>query len=459
MVSPSIPTASGPPPVPGFAPGTGRERPAHQPRRIECPSCGQGLELRDEHSRLVICRACGRHLELSQAEARVLSKRAGGGPGSCFQLSLGDRFRYRGVPYEVIGRLRYDEEEVFAPTCQYLLFHPRRGTLWLSEYMGHWDVSHTSRVMPESDPRELKKGDWLRTHDDHEWLLAGKGTYQLGWVDGALPWLARVGNQVDYAELVAADGSGETYEVEHTRTRGSAGGGREMETARGRLLTLDEVREATDRQIMSPSGPRENVLDVSTDYRQMKRVAIVFLLVNLVLLIFFAGKGREVLQQKFTAEELTGEVLSEPFELESSALYYELRAPLQNAWMAVDLALVLDVHGDSEVVRVTQDNISYYSGRSEGESWSEGSKRSTNHLAVDQPGTYRLLLRAVSGSGDQPSSTVSELPLEVKVLDGAHPARWLVLSNLLVLVSLIVVAARHHQWRTADDEDWDEDGD
>jgi hypothetical protein len=397
---------------------------------------------------------------VSQAEARVLSKRAGSGPGSCFQLSLGDRFRYRGVPYEVIGRLRCDEEEVLAPTCQYLLFHPRRGTLWLSEYRGHWDISHTSRVMPETEPRELKKGDRLRTHDDNEWLLAGKGTYQLGWVDGALPWLARVGDQVDYAELVAADGSGETYEVERTRTGGTSGG-QEMETARGRLLTLDEVREATNREIMDPSGPRENVLDVTDDYRQMKRVAIVVLLINLVLLIFFVNQGRKVLDQEFTAEELTSEVLSKPFELGSGSniVQYRLRAPVQNAWMAVDLALVLDVHGDSEVVRVTEEDISYYSGRSGGESWSEGSKGSSGYLTVDQPGTYRLLLRAVSGSGDQPSSTVSALPLRVRVLEGAHPAWWLMLSCLVSLVALIVVLAQQHKWRTADDEDWDDDDD
>ncbi|MEM1182710.1 MAG: DUF4178 domain-containing protein, partial [Acidobacteriota bacterium] len=350
---------------------------------------------------------------------------------------------------EVIGRLRYDELEEPEPTCQYLLYNPRRGTLWLSEYDGHWDLSHTSRVMPGADPRPLKKGDKLTAYDGSTWLLGGKGTYRLTWVDGALPWEAKLNDTIDYAELVAADGSGETYEVEYPSTG-------EMEIGRGQLLTVDQVRQATGKDLPSPSGPRENVKEITGAYRAMKKAAFLFLVANVFALIFASFFGRTVLDQEFTADQLTGEVLSEPFTVKKakSALKIRVRAPLDNAWMALDLGLVRD--GDvPTVVHITDQDISYYSGRDGGESWSEGSKSKSQYLMVAEPGTYRLLVRAVSGRGNEQSSTRSYVPLRVKVTAGVKRGIWFLLAAFASFIALIIVFAQHQTWRVADDEDDD----
>lgn len=441
------------PPSLGFSPGQGRPRPSYTPRKVGCPKCGDQLAIKDETSRLAVCPACGSHIELSLAKAKVLrSASASTGLAEVFQLRIGDRFTYRKVRYEVIGRLRLDEPETLDPTCNYLLFHPRHGPRWLSEYAGHWDLSETSRVMPRTDPRELSKGQSLRTHDGASWLLAGRGTYQITWVDGALPWVAEVGDRIEYAELVAADGSGETYEVEYPQT-----GGQEIETGRGSLLTVAQVRRATDTPIATPAGPRENVFEITKTFGSMRNAAVLFMLVNLVLLVAFAMQGRQVLDQTFSSQTLAGEVLSDPFPLAAgSAVKVKLHAPLDNAWMAVDLGLVRD---DTEpaVVHVTDSDLEYYSGREGGESWSEGSKSSRLHLRVDEAGTYRLLVRAVSARGDTPTSTTSHVRLRVRVYAGVKRAVWMVLALLASTVALVMVFAHHLQWSTADDEDEDDD--
>lgn len=440
-----------PPPISSVAPGSGRARPQYQPRKIACPKCGDQLEIKDENGRMAVCPSCRSHIEITESDAKVLRQTSG--PPSLaqvFQLNIGDHFKYQKARFEVIGRLRYDELEEPHPTCQYLLYNPRRGTRWLSEYAGHWDISHTSRVMPGKDPRPLKKGDKLTSYDGTKWLLAGKGVYKLTYVDGALPWVAKMQDSIEYAELVAGDGSGETYEVEYPSTG-------ELEAGRGSLLTVDQVRQATGKDLSSPRGPRENIHDVTLAYGSMKKAALFFFVANLFLLIFFSTSGRTVLDQDFAAEELAGEVLSDPFEVrkEGSALKIRVHAPLDNAWVSVDLGLVRDGGAEPTVIHVTDQDMQYYSGREGGESWSEGSKSESQYLMVDEPGTYRLLVRAVSGRGTEEASNRSYVPLRIKVTAGAKRGVWLVLASLASFVIFIVVFVQHQKWRTADDEDDD----
>ena len=366
---------------------------------------------------------------------------------AAFVLDLGQSFKRAGGRYEVVGRLRYDEEESL-PTLLYLLYHPRRGSLWLSSYEGHWDLAQASRVLPDGDALGLQKGDRLRSHDGSTWLLAGKGTYRLTYVDGALPWVAEVGDRIDYAELVAADGSGETYEVEYP------GGGQELETGRGRLLSYEDVCRATGLELPRPPARRENLAGLSRDWRGMKWAAAIALMVSLVAFLFAAASGREVLDQRLPADELHTELLSEPFEVrrDGSVIKLILEAPLDNAWMSIDLGLVRDDGAEPRVVHVADRDLEYYHGVEGGERWSEGTRKKSQYLRLDSAGTYRLLVRAVSGSATARSSERSYVPLRVRVLDGARQPMWTFLAALFSLVALIIIAAQHHKWRTADDE-------
>ena len=94
------------------------------------------------------------------------------------------------------------------PTCMYLLFHPRRGPMWLSDYRGRFTLTRTTHVMPVESALDRKRGAVLQTHDKRKWVCQETGVYRLDYVDGALPWLARKGDVVAYAEFVDAPGKG-----------------------------------------------------------------------------------------------------------------------------------------------------------------------------------------------------------------------------------------------------------
>ncbi|MEM6796296.1 MAG: DUF4178 domain-containing protein [Acidobacteriota bacterium] len=467
MSGPGLPPPLPPPPegaparTPGFSPGSGRKRPVFEPRLINCPNCAAQLEVKDENSRLAVCGSCGSQLELSPAEIRVLAQANNLTPHEAgFALDLGDSFRYRKARYEVVARLRYDEEES-DPTLTYLLYNPRHGSLWLSEYQGHWDVSRTSRVMPEGNPVEKRKGDVVRTYDNRSWLLAGKGVYRLSFVDGALPYIARVGDLVQYAELEAADGSGETYGVQYPTSprmgAGRAAGLHEMEASRGHAVGHSEMLAATRKKLPAPAEERGSVAGIKSFYSFAWKAALLATFVNFFALILCLSSGREVLDQELPQDGLTGEVLSMPFEVESGGrvLRIDLRAPLQNAWMSIQYAVVKADGAEPLAIHVSDEDLSYYSGREGGESWSEGTRKKSQFVKVDEPGTYRLLVQARSGSGQ--TSEVSEHPLRVRVISGARRALWSGLTLAFCTGLLFIQVIQYQGWKASDEEDDEDD--
>lgn len=432
-----------------FAPGTGRARPAYRPRRAACPHCGAPLDIKDENSRMVVCASCGSHLQASagvtEVELRVLSQQATSQPHG-FSLEIGDSFVHDKARFEVIGRLALgDADEPHGEsTLQYLLFNPRRGSLWLSSYQGHWDLTETWRVLPVGEPRALRKGDSMKSHDGRSWLLVEQGTSVIRYVDGALPWVAELGDRSDYVELTSDDGSGELYEVEYRRG--------ELEVGRGRWLSVAQVRQATGKAIAKPQGRRENVAEVLNSYSWMMRIAGVALVINIVFALVTFSLGKQVLDQRLDTEALRGEVLTEPFEVASSGNVIDVsfKAPLDNAWMSIDWAVV---RGDDEVIHVDDGDLEYYHGVEGGESWSEGSRSSTTYLRIDDAGSYRLLVRAVSARGNAVEARPSQVPLRVQVIDGARPPWFAILALVISVLAFIMVAVLRHKWKSADEED------
>ena len=82
--------------------------------------------------------------------------------------------------------------------------------------------------------------------------------------------------------------------------------------------------------------------------------------------------GEVIHQQTLSADQLTQEATTSAFQItDPGLLRVELTAPLDNAWMALDVALI---EGDDTVSYVTDADLSYYHGTEGGESWSEGSR-------------------------------------------------------------------------------------
>lgn len=385
-------------------------RPVHEPIAARCESCGAPISIQDEKARLVVCGNCGARHELTGVLRDTLAF-LNDRPGRevRFDLQLGDAFRWKGARYEVVARLCWVEDgSMKYATRVYALYHPRRPLLYLDEYHGSWGLSGKTHVMPVGRWRDARPGATVRTHDGATWRLAEAVERHLAYVDGCLPWLAEVGDAVLAWEFIGAGGA--TYEVETTRS------GEELEFNRGQQLSPAELSRAGLSVRAKGSAVPQFVRK-----RQATMVALVgfFGLLGAGALSLAASlQGTDVLEETLTAAALSREVSSAPFTItEESLVRLTLSAPLDDAWMAVDYALL---SGDDEVVHVSDADLSYYSGVEGGESWSEGSKTSTTLLSGIVPGTYRLHLRALSNRGETEQASESMHPLRVELRQGAR---------------------------------------
>jgi hypothetical protein len=225
-----------------FALGTGRARPQHQARSLNCPQCGAGLTVQDEHSELIVCASCNTHVDLTGVEAAALTQPARASEWN-FSLSIGDKWLAEGFTYTVAARLAFVEDDS-NPTLNYLLFNPSRGSFWASEYKGQWAAFAPTRLMPQQSPFSLAEGGRLQTGDNRKWTKTSGGFLELAWVDGALPWQAQLGDRVEYAEFKGPNGA--LYEAQRTNN--------EIEYGEGRSLSLGDVDVALGRASAGGGG-------------------------------------------------------------------------------------------------------------------------------------------------------------------------------------------------------------
>ena len=423
----------------------GRERPAYKPKNIRCEGCGAGLSVKDERAELVVCEFCGSHLDVSATERKVVGRKTDRQP--FFPLKLGDSFRYRSARFEVLARLAFIEDgDAEEMTRTYLLYHPRRPSCWLGEYQGNYGLTETSHVMPQKDPFTVGRGGKLKTHDGREWVSEGRGTYELYYVDGALPWLAAVGDRSDYAEFAEADGTGRIYEAKRIENQ--------IEFGHGRRLDLEMVRRATRKPdlgtTLKPVATEDTAL-VRRRYVQVMLAAALALVINALAALFCSMLGTEVLQEKFSAEELTEGVYSGSFPLagDGAAARITAHTGLSNAWMTLEAALVRE---DDMMVHNYESNIEYYHGRSGGESWTEGSRNKSVMVRIPDAGNYRLFVMAVSAKGNANRAQRALHGAHLTVTDGALPWSKFAVAAGISFFILIITFILYSKWKQEDED-------
>lgn len=428
-----------------FRLSSGRQRPAYQPQNIKCGSCGAGLTVKDEQSQMVVCDYCGNQLDVSKTELTVLGKGMANKP--YFPLELGDSFHHKATRFEVISRMAFIEDnDISEMTREYLLYNPRRGTMWLGEYGGHYSISYPAHVMPTKDPFAVGRGDVIKTHDGAQWVTEGKGTYELHYVDGALPWVAKIGDRVQYAEFAEKSGSDRRYEAQRI--------GSQIEYGLGRAMALESLRRATRKPELgkeTATKPIEDTAKKRKAYLLIMAVALVAAVINGLLSYYCHRSGTVVLTQSFVPQQLTQGVMTLPFRIHGNgkATRISVSAPLSNAWMALEAAIV---RADGMAVHTYEHNIEYYHGRSGGENWSEGSRSGSLLVKIPDPGSYSLFVQAVSAHGNTARATKALHGLRVEVRDRALPGGKFAFAGGLCLAIFMLTAFLYAKWKEDDEE-------
>lgn len=418
--------------------GPGRARPPFEPKLIRCSVCGAQLSTLDERTEQIVCPSCDSQLHVTGVQQRVLGK---SNKHVSFALDLGDSFTWEDHRYEVMARIASIEDgDLTEMTRDYLLFSPRRGTLWLSEYAGQWSIARRSHVQPEESPFLVASGGSLTTYDGREWTCIEGGTYEVYYVDGALPYVCKVGDRSNYVDFT--DGERGQFSAETSKSAGFS----EVEYTVGQALRVSEVRDATGNldirgeQLIARSGP--TAISQALSFLMLAAAAFA-LLVNIGLMVFAEGSGSVVYSTTIDPSSLTQEVETGSFTIDGpTGVQIQLSAPgLDQAWMSVNVGLVKkgSMAEQDVVVHVQDGEMSRYSGYEGGEYWAEGSRSTrTNVFWVKEPGTYALIVQGVSGLGNSETASRAEHGVQLAVLQGALSSMAAMLGAIASVLGLVV---------------------
>jgi hypothetical protein len=444
----------------------GRVRPKLVPRTVTCPSCGGTITQRSEATRLVVCRYCTAHLALGDVEAEVLTT---GHDRRALEYPIDHVFVWDGVRYVVAARMVFTQEDdgEASETVEYLLWSPRRGSLYLDHDDGRWLLSRMVHVMPYcQDAFSLGQGAQVNTYDGQRWTFEEAGTSRLTYIDGSLPWVARVGDTVAYATFGAAGDRHKGYEVE--RDHG------ETEFCLFRVVSRHELDAAAGKQAATGQQPAagkprdeetpapsldEGIAGIDSAAAtgrwllSMAGVALAFCFLNLGVAAYASSAAVQVLDRTIppgfkppppppppTVEKdepedppeppeppdnsppepeeipIVGgvELPTESFKLaKDTFLRIELSAPtLMNGWASADVAVV---QGDDDATHIMDAELTRYSDDDSDES----SISDTLDAWIDDPGSYHLLVRLLGARGT--SETGGDIPVPVRIRAWAMP--------------------------------------
>lgn len=381
--------------------------------RVTCPSCATAFELlAGDRVEMAVCPSCANQIDLRGATPALLGHLVRENrPSLPFQL--GQKGRLRGSPWVITGHIRFESRDEWGTyfSDELLLHNEDEGYRWLILEDSHFSLAQEAHGPGPDIPSGLKSrfkfdGRIFRTF---EW----RQTQKVVWVDGQLPYVAKVGEEIEYSDAVCPP-----FMLSQERTE------RESEYFLAEYVPASEVSQgfgiedlSVHQHTVAPNQPYA----ISPLRASLKRVMGIAALVNL-LIVLWAFSG--TVTREFSAEARSpsgDEFLSEPFELDDAGTVHSLEfsAPVNNSWIYVEAALLNE---SNEVVAEFGAPIEYYYGVDGGESWSEGSTRYTDYFVIDRPGAYRLLTRAEAPPGQTPS-------FEMSVSSGVRLARY----NLVLL--------------------------
>lgn len=408
---------------------------------IQCVVCGAGFTTPGQEEVVTaVCTSCGTQLELSETGLKAI----GQNPRNwTFPFAVGNKGKLEGETYEIVGRLVHDEGWG-EHTREYLLWSRKGGYRWLEEYEGNYVLMRPTQVGPS---KAIIDTSWPRSKVDvggQEWTCYERGETSLAFVDGALPWLAKIGDRSKYVDFIAPP---RMYSVEI--------GEAELERFVGEHVDSEEVYASfgkSDKHVPPLTVGPATPYYLTPALKAAMWVGWLFVLLNAGALAATLGGGSVLLDETLSKDEVAmGEWTSPAFGVPEGAnvLGLKVTTTLDNGWLALDTELLTGEGDAEEVVGVASAEVAYYHGYEGGESWSEGSRKKRKLFKAPPGGQYRIGLTI---EGDQ-SPLVT-----VQVTTGNRLTRYPLLMLILSLVVPGFLYMRHtaheqQRWGGDDDDD------
>ncbi len=355
-------------------------------RVFRCPSCGAPLQARSKDILAVGCASCGAVVDTADENYQVLSKALGNRDDKYVpRLPLGSKGKLEGKPVEVIGFLvkQSKVDGIAYDWREYLLAAEHGSYRWLTEYNGHWNIVDVLSNPPSSSgAMELNEVRWSGQSFKHFSTTAAAEVIQ---VAGEFTWRIRRGETNRVVDYVAPP---LMLSRESTAS--------DLSWSQGLYVAPAVIGDAfkLPTSLPEPIGVYANQPNPWDEtHRRVCRLFWKLALLAVLLQVFFVGvaSGKLLLRQELLfSPQLAGEsVVSREFEVRDKPRKLTVRntTTLDNNWIGLEMMLVNKASG---AAWPATRELSYYSGRDGGESWSEGSRDDEVVFRDVPPGTYYL---------------------------------------------------------------------
>ncbi|HZX31804.1 MAG TPA: DUF4178 domain-containing protein [Rhodocyclaceae bacterium] len=442
----------------GLREGMPIPEPTVEAQVFRCPSCGSPMSARSKDILAVGCASCGAVVDTGDQNYKLLSKAMGNSEDRYIpRLALGTKGVLEGKPVEVIGFLVKETkcDGIAYDWREYLLAGENGTYRWLTEYNGHWNVADVLSRHPNH------RGDSTPlNYDGAEYRhFSTSASAEVIQVAGEFTWRVRRGETNRVVDYVAPP-----LMLSRESTK------KEVSWSRGAYVEPEAIRTAfkLPAALPEPIGVYANQPNPWEDtHRRTCRLFWIFFLVGLAAQLWFAfsGGGHRLMQQELTFSPQTGEetVASTTFELKGKPqkITVSNRTDLDNNWVGLNLTLV---DKNTGTAWPANRELSYYSGRDEDGSWSEGSRDDEVVFVDIPPGTYYLAI-------DPDLSTEKPVPVRtnLEVMSGGTGwSSWFLLAIYLVLFPIFTrmrrAAFEASRWAESDhapvaSDDSDDDSD
>lgn len=381
---------------------------------LACPNCGGTVTVRaGDRTVSVVCAHCSSVLDARTPAFSVLQtfrSRLTHTP----KIPIGARGTLRGEQWEVLGfqvrSIRVEGHDY--PWDEYLLYSPRLGFRYLTEYQGHWTWGATIHAVPQAvkgiRPAARLDGVTFR----HFQRAKAETTFVLG----EFPWEVQVGDRVAVSDFIAPPRmlSSEETEDEATWTLSEYVPG----AAIWKAFALPGSAPAARGVYASQPGPG--------GAGRVWLAALVMLVALCAIAAHRFGEGGGTVDRhsfSFSPSTPEEQRLIGPITLggRTSNVEVDVSTNLHNNWGYFDFSLA-----DSATGQATQfgREVSFYEGVDEGEHWSEGSTKGGVKIPSVPPGRYYL---RVEPQGEVP------MDYEVTVRRDV-PFAWMYWTAALLLI-------------------------
>jgi hypothetical protein len=421
-------------------------------RTINCTSCGAGLDVLGGGRVLVqVCGYCGAVLDAQDAY-KVLAKYEGlTRPDS--PLRLGDSGLVQGVEVTVIGTLGMQERwqgRVWS-WVEHQVFSPTHGYGWLTVEDGHLVWTRKARDLPVPDVITTAMVERAESRPTarfrgQTWMYYDSGTSEITFLEGAFNWLPKLGDRLDTVTLMGPDAM-LSYSVSGTE--------REVEVS-----TLLPAATWASFGVQTPPRPRgvhpaqPYVPSVNRGFLRLVSGAGAAIAVGMALLM-----GAVSGPQQDLGSYAMGDVpASLPFSVTDTRrpVGVTLDTGLSDRWAYFDISVT---GPDGETLFDTGREISYFSGGSGEDAWTEGGRSASLVFQPTQAGIHQLEIAFAEGS--EPDYMRTNEGLHITAQDGRGSSVPAVVAAVLLLIACLSTfagAVRHRKRRLAG-SDWVEEDD